>query len=171
MLSEKAKNASQVNLTAKLEDRDSKSKDSNNSVWRLFALAKAEKGALTSAFALLCVSSAVSLSIPFSIGRILDVATADSSMDQVMFGLRLSDFYVALGAVFLAGSAANFGRILILRIAGERIVARLRTRLYSKTFRQDAEFFDANSRYYTCVEILNVAAISFLDSLMIPRCD
>lgn len=42
------------------------------------------------------------------------------------------------------GAAANYGRILILRILGERIVSRLRCQLYRRTFVQDAEFFDAN---------------------------
>ena len=42
------------------------------------------------------------------------------------------------------GAAANYGRIIILRIVGERIVTRLRSQLFRKTYSQDAEFFDAN---------------------------
>lgn len=42
------------------------------------------------------------------------------------------------------GAAANYGRIIILRIVGERIVARLRSQLFRKTYSQNAEFFDAN---------------------------
>ncbi|KAI9706470.1 MAG: ATP-binding cassette permease mdl1 [Candelina mexicana] len=47
-------------------------------------------------------------------------------------------------AKVLGGAAANYGRIIILRIVGERIVARLRSQLFRNTFVQNAEFFDAN---------------------------
>ncbi|KAI9860867.1 MAG: ATP-binding cassette permease mdl1 [Vezdaea acicularis] len=82
------------------------------------------------------------MSIPFSIGKILDIATG--SKDGTLFGLELSHFYVALGGVICIGAAANYGRIIILRIVGERIVARLRSQLFRRTYVQDAEFFDAN---------------------------
>lgn len=42
------------------------------------------------------------------------------------------------------GAASNYGRIIILRIVGERIVSRLRASLFRRTYTQDAEFFDAN---------------------------
>lgn len=42
------------------------------------------------------------------------------------------------------GAAANYGRIIILRIVGERIVTRLRSQLFRKTYSQDAQFFDSN---------------------------
>ena len=84
------------------------------------------------------------MSIPFSIGKILDIATkSDQGTDQ-LFGLDLTTFYLTLGGILTIGAAANYGRIIILRIVGERIVARLRTQLYRRTFIQNAEFFDAN---------------------------
>ncbi|KAA8564055.1 hypothetical protein EYC84_012045 [Monilinia fructicola] len=61
-----------------------------------------------------------------------------------LFGLDISQFFVALAAVLTMGAAANYGRIIILRIVGERIVARLRSQLYRRTYVQNAEFFDAN---------------------------
>ncbi|KAJ5126051.1 ABC transporter integral membrane type 1 [Penicillium atrosanguineum] len=85
------------------------------------------------------------MSIPFSIGKIMDTATksAEEGGNQ-LFGLSLPMFYSALGGVLLLGAGANYGRIIILRIVGERIVARLRSKLFRQTFVQDAEFFDAN---------------------------
>ena len=80
--------------------------------------------------------------IPFSIGKILDVAT--SAGDNAIFGLTPSTFYLGLGAVLAVGASANYGRIIILRIVGERIVTRLRSQLFRRTMIQDAEFFDAN---------------------------
>ncbi|PQE05448.1 ABC transporter protein [Rutstroemia sp. NJR-2017a BBW] len=84
------------------------------------------------------------MSIPFSIGKILDLATKDPSEGNKLFGLDINQFFIALAAVLTLGAAANYGRIIILRIVGERIVARLRSQLYRRTYVQNAEFFDAN---------------------------
>ncbi|KAI8938908.1 multidrug-resistance transporter mdr2 [Plenodomus lindquistii] len=145
--SEKATQAKQVNMSAKL------SKDGTGSggapggmreIWRLIKIARPELGTLSWAFVFLIFGSAISLSVPFSIGRILDAATQTDNTDGLLFGLNPSAFYFALAGVLTAGAAFNFGRIIILRIVGERIVARLRSQLYRKTFVQNAEFFDAN---------------------------
>ena len=42
------------------------------------------------------------------------------------------------------GAVCNYGRIIMLRLVGERIVTRLRSQLFRKTYIQNAEFFDAN---------------------------
>lgn len=79
-----------------------------------------------------------------SIGKILDAATGSSSQDDKIFGLEPYQFYSAVGGILVVGAACNFGRIVLLRIVGERIVTRMRARLFKKTYTQDAEFFDAN---------------------------
>lgn len=81
------------------------------------------------------------MSVPFSIGRILDMATSDKN---TLLGLTPETFYLALGGFLLTGACANYGRIAILRIVGERVVTRLRSSLFRRTFVQNAEFFDAN---------------------------
>jgi len=95
------------------------------------------------AIVLLCISSAVAMSVPFSIGKIIDIATSKVQV-QDLFGLSLPHFYIALGCVLCIGSACNFGRVILLRIVGERTAAHLRSRLYQKTIRQDAAFYDSN---------------------------
>ncbi|KAF2004124.1 hypothetical protein P154DRAFT_543566 [Amniculicola lignicola CBS 123094] len=143
--SEKATAAQQVNLSAKL------SKDGGGGanpgglkeVWRLIKIARPEAKMLSLAFMFLLISSSISMSVPFSIGKLLDFAT-NAEGKEMPFGLDMTTFYMALGAVLATGAAANFCRIIILRIVGERIVARLRSQLYRKTFVQNAEFFDAN---------------------------
>jgi len=144
--SEKASAAAQVNLSAKLgkEGASGSSPGSMKEVWRLIKIARPELGTLSWAFLFLLISSAVSLSVPFSIGKILDIATKPEGSKEMLFGLDMSTFYLVLIGVLTTGAAANFGRIIILRIVGERIVARLRSQLYRKTFIQNAEFFDAN---------------------------
>ncbi|PSS28183.1 hypothetical protein M430DRAFT_15413 [Amorphotheca resinae ATCC 22711] len=143
---EKASRAAQVNLSARLQSTGKKQGNSAGfgEIWRLIKIARPEAKWLAAAFAFLLISSSISMSIPFSIGKILDLATKDPAEGNTLFGLDINQFYVALAAVLTLGAAANYGRIIILRIVGERIVARLRSQLYRRTYVQNAEFFDAN---------------------------
>ncbi len=152
--SEKANQASHVNLSARLSKEGSASKGAGlGEVWRLIKIARPEARILIWAFILLLISSGITMSIPFSIGKILDIATKGGAKtegpeaeqkSEMLFGLSLTTFYTALLAILATGAAANYGRIIILRIVGERIVARLRSRLFRQTYVQNAEFFDAN---------------------------
>lgn len=126
------------------EGKGEKGKAGFGEVVRLIKIAKPETKALGLAFVLLLISSSVTMSIPFSVGRILDLATRPDVEDVRLFGLTMTQFFGGLAALLTIGACANFGRIILLRIVGERVVARLRTQLYRRTYVQDAEFFDAN---------------------------
>jgi putative ABC transport system ATP-binding protein len=147
---DKASRASQVNLSAKLSKEGAAQGAGLGEVWRLIKIARPEAKVLAMAFVLLLVSSSITMSIPFSIGKILDIATAGSAagatggIEGMLFGLNITTFYAALAGVLAIGAASNYGRIIILRIVGERIVARLRSKLFRQTYVQNAEFFDAN---------------------------
>lgn len=144
-MSKKASQAAQVNLSARLA-KDGKAQGQKagfGEIWRLVKIARPEAKVLGWAFLFLLVSSAITMSVPFSIGKILDIATKPDGSDQ-LFGLDLPTFYIALGGILAVGAGANYGRIIILRIVGERIVARLRSQLFRRTIIQNAEFFDAN---------------------------
>lgn len=142
--SERAKQAAQVNMSARLS-KDGKS--SGNGGWaeivRLIKIAKPEIRWLGISFFFLLISSGVTMSIPFSVGRILDIASS-SKDETTVLGLTLNQFFMCFAAFMTLGAMANFGRVVLLRIVGERVVARLRTQLYRRTYVQDAEFFDAN---------------------------
>ncbi|KAK3297036.1 uncharacterized protein B0H64DRAFT_116400 [Chaetomium fimeti] len=144
--SEKAAKAAQINMSARLskEGVGARGKPGVSEVWRLVRIARPEIKWLSAAFFLLLISSAVTMSIPFSVGRIMDLSTKGSIDEAQIFGLTLRQFFYGLAAVLTIGATANFGRIILLRIVGERVVARLRTQLYRRTYVQDAEFFDAN---------------------------
>ncbi|KAJ2895200.1 putative atp-dependent permease mdl2 protein [Zalerion maritima] len=143
--SEKANKAAHVNLRAKLsKDGMGGGKSGFAEVWRLIKIAKPEIRWLLVAFAFLLVSSAVTMTIPMSIGKILDLATKDPTEDARLLGLTQNQFFIAFGCVLTIGAIANFSRVVLLRIIGERVVARLRSQLYRRTYIQDAEFFDAN---------------------------
>ena len=144
--SEKAAKAAHINMSARLskEGVGARGKPGLSEVWRLVKIARPEIKWLGAAFVLLLISSAVTMSIPFSVGRIMDLSTKGPIDEVQIFGLTLRQFFFALAAVLTVGATANFGRIILLRIVGERVVSRLRTQLYRRTYVQDAEFFDAN---------------------------
>ncbi|KAI2873829.1 hypothetical protein CBS76997_8348 [Aspergillus niger] len=148
-LSEKGAQAAQVNLAAKLsKDGSGNKKAGFKEIWRLLLIARPEARKLGFAFFFLLISSSITMSVPFSIGKIMDAATKSSDEEggggNLLFGLSVPMFYGALAGILTLGAAANYGRIVILRIVGERIVSRLRSKLFRNTFVQDAEFFDAN---------------------------
>ena len=142
---DRAARASQVNLSAKLStegaDGEGKTGGTFSEVWRLLKIARPEVKTLSLAFAFLLVSSSVTMSVPFSIGKIMDAAASDQG---TLLGLPMNTFYMALGTLLAVGACANYGRIVLLRIVGERIVTKLRSQLFKRTFIQNAEFFDAN---------------------------
>ncbi|KAL4726760.1 ATP-binding cassette permease mdl1 [Fusarium chlamydosporum] len=143
--SEKATKAAQVNLAAKLSKEGKQAgKAGSDEIVRLIKIARPEIRWLGIAFVFLVISSSVTMLIPFSVGRILDLATKGEADDVRLFGLTMNQFFFGLGTVLTIGAMANFGRVILLRIIGERVVARLRSQLYRRTYVQDAEFFDAN---------------------------
>ncbi|GAA6064326.1 hypothetical protein JCM10212_004565 [Sporobolomyces blumeae] len=107
-------------------------------VKRLFVLAKPERKTIGIAIGLLCVSSTVSLSIPLGIGRIIDLFSGNASSLPV----SVPTAAVILAAFFAMGAAANMGRTILMRISGQRIVARLREAAYTNVLRQDIGWHD-----------------------------
>jgi putative ABC transport system ATP-binding protein len=141
---EKAAQASQLNLSARLSKEGDKGGSGKGEIWRLLKIAAPEWKTLGWAFLFLLISSGVTMSVPFSIGRILDVASKPPEENATFMGLSMTTFYIAFAALLATGACANYGRIIILRIVGERIVTKLRSQLFRRTFIQNAEFFDAN---------------------------
>ncbi|KAG1294344.1 hypothetical protein G6F66_005299 [Rhizopus arrhizus] len=117
-------------------------KSSKGEITRLFKLAKPEAKNLTAATGLLVVSSAITMSIPFSMGKIIDIVTNPSVNNYL--GLTMPEFAGVLSMVFVVGAAANTGRVMLFRISGERIIQKLRNDLYKSVLKQDMSFFDKN---------------------------
>ena len=57
-------------------------------------------------------------------------------------GLSLGQASAALLALFTIGAVANAGRATLMRVSGQRIVARLRERTYAAAIRQEVEFVE-----------------------------
>ncbi|KAI1462479.1 hypothetical protein F4805DRAFT_410903 [Annulohypoxylon moriforme] len=144
--SDKATKAAQINLRARLshEGKDSKKSWSFSEIWRLIKIAKPEARNLSIAVVLLLTSSSLFVSLPLVVGKVMNLATSKSLEETEIFGLSLYQFFGAFALALTVGACANFGRIVLLRIIGERVVTRLRSQLFRKTYSQDAEFFDAN---------------------------
>ncbi|KAI1262130.1 P-loop containing nucleoside triphosphate hydrolase protein [Xylariaceae sp. FL1019] len=138
--------APKLNLRARLtKEKDETRKFSSLlEIWRLLRIAKPETVPILGACALLLTSSAVAISVPYTIGKVMNIVTSAPGAEETIFGLTMYQFFPVLGVVFTLGAAANFGRIVLLRVIGERVVSRMRTQLYRKTLGQEAEFFDAN---------------------------
>jgi hypothetical protein len=63
------------------------------------------------------VSSAVTMSVPFCIGKIIDIIyTASKDPENTM--KLLSNICKFLFGVFLVGGLANFGRVYLIQMAG-----------------------------------------------------
>ncbi|KAJ5121111.1 uncharacterized protein N7515_009072 [Penicillium bovifimosum] len=117
-------------------NKDGGKKSGFGEIWRLLRIARPESKALSFAFFFLVVSSSMTMAVPLSIVR--PKVAANCSASACPCFTRLSR------GILLLGAGANYGRIIIIRIVGEQIVARLRSKPFRRTFVQDAEFCDAN---------------------------
>ena len=71
---------------------------------------------LTAAVGLLLVSSAVTMAVPFGIGRVIDIVYTTAKDGHMVE--RLTYFCQILLVIFIVGAFANFGRIYIMQTSG-----------------------------------------------------
>jgi ATP-binding cassette subfamily B protein len=105
---------------------------------RILALARPELGLLTIATVALLLGSGMGLAYPQAVRWMIDAITAEQTW---------IDFdTAAILLVVLFGIQAVFGmlRSWLFTVAGERVVARLRTDLYRAILGQDIAFFDTS---------------------------
>ncbi|TFK21989.1 ATP-binding cassette transporter [Coprinopsis marcescibilis] len=107
---------------------------------KIIALAKPEQKPLGIAVGLLLVSSAVSMSVPFTVGRLIDFFCSPNP--QIPLDLSIWQASGALLLLFTIGAAANAGRSILMRLSGQRIVGRLRERTYGAALRQEVEYVE-----------------------------
>lgn len=101
------------------------------SIMKLLSLAKPQWKLLTVGVSCLVLSTGVSLSVPYVIGKIIDFF-APGSKENLLFGFPLEQAAGVLAVVLMVGAIANAGRSICLRLAGQRTVAQIR----NKTYRQ-----------------------------------
>uniref|UniRef100_A0A1A9ZIE4 ATP-binding cassette sub-family B member 10, mitochondrial n=1 Tax=Glossina pallidipes TaxID=7398 RepID=A0A1A9ZIE4_GLOPL len=128
---------------------------------RLISLAKSEKLVLAAAIGCLIISSAITMSVPYALGRTLDIMF-DKGDNQSM--VKLKNFCAILCGVFVIGGLANFGRVYLFNSASLRIVRDLRLRLYRCMLNQESAWFDQKGSG-ELVSRLNTDAYSVGNSL------
>lgn len=107
---------------------------------RLLTAAKTEKWKLAGAVLLLFLSSAVTMSVPFCVGKIIDIMT--SSSDDMKS--NLITICKVLVAIFIIGATANFGRVYLINISSQNVINELRKKIYASVLSQESAFFDCN---------------------------
>ncbi|KAG7810579.1 hypothetical protein KL921_003074 [Ogataea angusta] len=114
-------------------------------VRRLLKLARRDFKLFSLAIALLFISAFIVMSLPKVTGEILDSTRRYSNLEEARFyGLTLYQLLAVVGGMLCVYTAATFGRIIILRVLGEKLVARLRSNIMKNVLRQDMEFYDKN---------------------------
>lgn len=114
------------------------------SVGRILALARPEVPVLTIATLSLAISSGLTLLYPQAVSWMVDGLGGEETPLPYVGVLTFDE--MALGMLVLFAVASVFGMIRswLFTIAGERIVARLRTDLYGAILHQDIAFFDTS---------------------------
>ncbi|XP_060923890.1 ATP-binding cassette sub-family B member 10, mitochondrial [Limanda limanda] len=112
-------------------------------VKRIVGLAHPERWRLAAAFGFLTVSSAVTMSAPFLLGKVIDTIYTTGTDTEAMTA-SLTSLCIMLTGAFLCGGAANAARVYLMQLSGQRIVSNLRTSVFSSILRQEVAFFDRN---------------------------
>ncbi|MEM6930674.1 MAG: ABC transporter transmembrane domain-containing protein, partial [Myxococcota bacterium] len=103
---------------------------------RLFGLARPEAGLLVIATAALLISSALGLVYPIAVQWMIEAISGDEPP------IDFDTAALMLVVLFAVQSVFSMVRAWLFTVAGERVVARLRTDLYSAIIGQDISFFD-----------------------------
>ncbi|XP_077569624.1 ATP-binding cassette sub-family B member 10, mitochondrial [Stigmatopora nigra] len=112
-------------------------------VKRVLRLAHPERWKLSAAVGFLTISSAVTMSAPFLLGKVIDTIYTAGTDTEAMVS-SLTSLCLVLTGVFLCGGAANAARVYLMQISGQQIVRNLRASVFSSILRQEVAFFDKN---------------------------
>uniref|UniRef100_A0A2S2PEK1 ATP-binding cassette sub-family B member 10, mitochondrial n=1 Tax=Schizaphis graminum TaxID=13262 RepID=A0A2S2PEK1_SCHGA len=126
-------------MSTKSTTKESKKLFSESKVLRLYSLAKPEKNKLICAVCFLLVSSAVTMAIPFSFGRIVDIIYKSDITEAQS---KLIKICTILLPIFVIGAACNFGRIYLMNTSGYKITKTLRELLFKSLLSQETAYFD-----------------------------
>lgn len=144
ILSKSLLNVHNTKLTINTLAKNNIASQQSRDVWRLLSLARPEKWKIGGAVVLLLVFSSISMSVPYFIGKIIDIMyTSKDEHASMLSNLRTICF--TLSGVFLLGACANVGRLYMIQSAGQKIIQRLRSKTFSAIISQEMAFFDRTS--------------------------
>jgi ABC-type multidrug transport system fused ATPase/permease subunit len=123
--------------------RRSSSWNNKELMTRLYQIAEPERKLILASAATLGVTSSITLILPYACGEVLDMAMMKAA-GHSSSSWTFSPFLVATGLFGLTGVAGLgvYARSLMLNIAGNRIVSRMRQQLFRSIIAQEAAFFD-----------------------------
>ncbi|KAK4037110.1 ABC transporter [Daphnia magna] len=127
--------------TTETTTKATKPKIKSEELRRLVGLAKSEKYRLTGGIGLLFVSSAITMAIPFALGKVIDIIYGANQESMVE---NLTNVSLILVGIFIFGAACNFGRTYLMGVSGQRITQALRRNVYAAIIKQEVAFFDKN---------------------------
>ncbi|KAG8734813.1 ATP-binding cassette permease mdl1 [Ceratobasidium sp. 414] len=105
------------------------------------------------------------MSVPLTIGKLIDFFSNSTRPEIIPESVAPTTVAVAILAVFTLGAAANAGRVVLMRSAAARIIARLRKATYASALRQDIEYLERTAGPGDVVSRLNADAYIVGDSL------
>jgi len=112
---------------------------------RLYVIARPERTLVLASAGTLLVTSSITLLLPYFCGNVLDAAILEATTAGGDGGAgNFNPTTVSLGLFGLTGLAGLgvYARSLMLNVAGNRLVSRIRRRLFSSILSQDSAFFD-----------------------------
>ncbi len=122
---------------SKADKPETKPKLTKKAMQRFISLAYDQRWQIAAASATVLASSGISLIFPAAIGQVLDVAL-DPDSSQTPSGIA-----VGLAALFGLQSGMIMLRSALLSVAGERIAADLRSKVFDKLLQQDVSWHDS----------------------------
>ncbi|XP_042624846.1 ATP-binding cassette sub-family B member 10, mitochondrial-like [Cyprinus carpio] len=128
-----------VNQESKVKTSENPLRVPSEDAKKLAQLAYPQRWRLTAAVGFLVISSSVTMSAPFFLGRVIDTIYTSPAED---FTSSLTSLCIMLTGVFLCGGAANAARVYLMQISGQEIVRKLRESLFSSILKQEVGFFD-----------------------------
>lgn len=117
--------------------------ESHSTAFRLVSESHAERWIIATATAALAVSTLAALAIPSFFGRVIDALVLSDPEGASARRQQLLDETGGLILVSLINSVFSFLRGYFFDLAGERIVARLRKRLFASLLAQETAYFDS----------------------------
>ncbi|KAF4105751.1 ATP-binding cassette sub-family B member 10, mitochondrial [Onychostoma macrolepis] len=128
-----------VNQESEVKTSENLSRVPSEDAKKLLQLANPQRWRLTAAVGFLVISSSVTMSAPFFLGKVIDTIYTSPPED---FTSSLTSLCIMLTGVFLFGGAANAARVYLMQISGQQIVRKLRESLFSSILKQEVGFFD-----------------------------
>lgn len=101
---------------------------------RLLSVARPEYLLLVGGGVLLGVGSVARVSIPTAVGELIDIHNKEDESKERRFSS--TQIIGGMVGIFAVGAVATFGTTVLLRVAGERMVRRTRTQLFTALLRK-----------------------------------